>query len=414
MLTSLFPNTHARYTSLPVLGAFLEDFCSWLEAHGYPPSAISRRIEAAPFLEKCLQRHQIELLSGCTVDRLRACFPRQKRWTPQIACALGRSLLMFLQEQGTLEAKLPNASERLIRAYREHLDRVRGLAASTIARHAVVAGDFLRLLKYDDDMQHLPRVQVSDLETFVIQASARVGRITMQKVIAIMRSFLRFLAANGEIPIGLDRHLESPRHHRGERLARALHWEDILSLLCSIDRSTVKGCRDYAMLLLIATYGLRRSEVSSLDIDDIQWRARVIRVPRPKVGTPLVVPLTDEVATALVDYLRQRAGESSERRLFLRVRAPRGPIQATAVFDAFDFWAVRAGVHVPGLGGPHVLRHGLAMHLLRQGTPLKTIGDLLGHRSVESTGVYLRLHIEDLRDVGLPLPKSDSSSEVRV
>jgi site-specific recombinase XerD len=414
MLTSLFPNTHARYTSLPVLGAFLEDFCSWLEAHGYPPSAISRRIEAAPFLEKCLQRHQIELLSGCTVDRLRACFPRQKRWTPQIACALGRSLLMFLQEQGTLEATLPNASERLIRAYREHLDRVRGLAASTIARHAVVAGDFLRLLKYDDDMQHLPQVQVSDLETFVIQASARVGRITMQKVIAIMRSFLRFLAASGEIPIGLDRHLESPRHHRGERLARALHWEDILSLLCSIDRSTVKGCRDYAMLLLIATYGLRRSEVSSLDIDDIQWRARVIRVPRPKVGTPLVVPLTDEVATALVDYLRQRVGESSERRLFLRVRAPRGPIQATAVFDAFDFWAVRAGVHVPGLGGPHVLRHGLAMHLLRQGTPLKTIGDLLGHRSVESTGVYLRLHVEDLRDVGLPLPKSDSCSGVRL
>ncbi len=313
MLTSLFPHTHTRYTSLPVLGAFLEDFCSWLEAHGYPPSAISRRIEAAPFLEKCLQRHQIELLSGCTVDRLRACFPRQKRWTPQIACALGRSLLMFLQEQGTLEATLPNASERLIRAYREHLDRVRGLAASTIARHAVVAGDFLRLLKYDDDMQHLPQVQVSDLETFVIQASARVGRITMQKVIAIMRSFLRFLAAGGEIPIGLDRHLESPRHHRGERLARALPWEDILSLLCSIDRSTVKGCRDYAMLLLIATYGLRRSEVSSMDIDDIQWRARVIRVPRPKVGTPLVVPLTDEVATALVDYLRERTGESSER-----------------------------------------------------------------------------------------------------
>ena len=147
MLTSLFPNTHARYTSLPVLGAFLEDFCSWLEAHGYPPSAISRRIEAAPFLEKCLQRHQIELLSGCTVDRLRACFPRQKRWTPQIAYALGRSLLMYLQEHGMLETKQPNSSERLIRAYREHLDQVRGLAASTIARHAVVAGDFLRLLK---------------------------------------------------------------------------------------------------------------------------------------------------------------------------------------------------------------------------------------------------------------------------
>jgi len=74
----------------------------------------------------------------------------------------------------------------------------------------------------------------------------------------------------------------------------------------------------------------------------------------------------------------------------------------------------KAGVRAPGLGGPHVLRHGLAMHLLRQGTPLKTIGDLLGHRSVESTGVYLRLHVEDLRDVGLQLPKSDSCSGARL
>ena len=93
------------------------------------------------------------------------------------------------------------------------------------------------------------------------------------------------------------------------------------------------------MLLLIATYGIRRSEVSSLDIDDILWRARIPCAPRPKVGTPLVMPLTDEVATALVEYLRQRAGETSERRLFLRVRAPRGPIQPTAVFDVFDYWA---------------------------------------------------------------------------
>jgi integrase len=116
------------------------------------------------------------------------------------------------------------------------------------------------------------------------------------------------------------------------------------------------------------------------------------------------VPLTDEVATALVAYLRQRSAAPGERRVFVRVRAPQGPIEPTAVYDVFAAWATRAGVHAPGLGGPHTLRHGLAMHLLRQHTPLKTIGDLLGHRSAESTGVYLRLQVEDLRDVALPLP----------
>jgi integrase len=153
--------------------------------------------------------------------------------------------------------------------------------------------------------------------------------------------------------------------------------------------------------------------VASLTLDDIQWRARLIRVPRPKVGTPLAVPLTDEVATALLAYLHDRKVESVTRQLFLRVRAPRGPILPSAIGDVFDFWAARAGVSMPGLGGPHTLRHGVAMNLLRRGTSLKTIGDLLGHRSVESTGIYLRLQLEDLRDVALPLPTRASGQEVR-
>jgi site-specific recombinase XerD len=318
---------------------------------------------------------------------LLACLPREKRWTPQIAYALGRSLLRYLDQRGSLAVPTLNASARLLDAYREHLVRVRGFSTSTILRHAVVAGDLLRFIGCEDDLQRLPGVQMRDLEAFVVKASGRVGRITMQKVVAIMRSFLRFLAASGKVKPGLDRSIESPRHHRGQQLVRALPWEDIARLLRAIDQSSVKGCRDYAMLLLIATYGLRRSEVVSLDIDDVRWRARVIQVPRPKIGSPLAMPLTDEVATALVAYLRHQTERSGERGLFLRVRAPRGRIEPTAVTDVFYYWAARAGVHVPGLGGPHTLRHGVAMHLLRQGIPLKTIGDLLGHRTTESTGI---------------------------
>lgn len=161
------------------------------------------------------------------------------------------------------------------------------------------------------------------------------------------------------------------------------------------------------MFLLIATYGLRVSEIAALKLDDVSWRSQQIRVPRPKVGTPLLLPLTDEVATALLDYLRHGRAASAHRHLFLRVRIPAGPIKSTAVCDAFDVWARRAGIQLPkGAAGPHCLRHSLAMHLLRQRTSVKTIGDLLGHRSVESTCVYLRLQVEDLRDVALPLPRA--------
>ena len=413
MLTTLFPHTHARYTSLPILGGILEDLCAWLESRGYPPNAIGRRVEAAPFLEECLRHRQIQSLSGCTAAQLRACFPREKRWTPQIAYALGRSVVEYLEARGDLAPPPLTPSTRLIEAYRRYLERVRGLAPSHIQRHAQLAGDFLHFLRYDDDVDRVRHLNGVDLDTFVAEAAGRVGRITLQKVVGMLRSFLRFLAVAGNIPTGLDRYLEVPRHHRGGRLVRALPWKDVQSLLHAIDRSTVKGSRDYAMLLLIATYGLRVSEVASLTLDDVEWRAQVVRVPRPKVGAPLAVPLTDEVATALVTYLRHRSPDITERRLFLRVRAPQGPIKSTAVCDAFDVWAAHAGVPMPELGGPHCLRHGLAMHLLRQRTSLKTIGDLLGHRSVESTGIYLRLDVEDLRDVALSLPKATPCLEVR-
>ncbi len=412
MLTTLFPIAHSRFTSLPVLGTVLEDLCSWLKSRGYPANAIRRRIQAAPFLDQCLRKGHIESLSGCTAEELRACFPREDRWTPLIAYSLGRSLLSHLEERGDL-AYTPTASERLIDDYRQHLKRVRGFAAATIWRHADVAGDLLGFLRYEDAPQRLARIQSVDLEGFISQASSHLGRVAMQKVIAIVRSFLKFLSATGRAPVELHQFLEAPRYYRGQHLARALPWNDVLSILRAVDQATVKGRRDYGMLLLIATYGLRPSEVSSLSLDDIQWRSRVISVPRPKIGTPLVVPLTDEIATALLAYLRARAADSDLRQLFLRVRAPRGPILSSAISDAFDFWAARAGVRTPGLGGPYALRHGLAMNLLRRGTPLKTIGDLLGHRSVESTGIYLRLQIEDLRDVALPLPPRNPSSEVR-
>jgi hypothetical protein len=147
MLTSLFPRTHKRYSSLPVIKDVLEELCEWLHVQGYPPSAIRRRMQAAPF-DECLRQRQIQSLSSCTAAWLQAGLPRQKRWTPKIAYPLVRSLLSYLQQQGVLASTPPTPSERLIHAYRGHLKRVRGLAASTISRHAKIASDFLGFPRY--------------------------------------------------------------------------------------------------------------------------------------------------------------------------------------------------------------------------------------------------------------------------
>jgi len=163
------------------------------------------------------------------------------------------------------------------------------------------------------------------------------------------------------------------------------------------------GTRDYAMFSLMTTYGMRACEVVALTLDDIHWRARQIHIRQSKTGNALELPLTDEVGTAIQEYLKKVPRYGVCRQVFLRLRAPIGVLKPTAVIEAFQAWSRRSGLDIP-FKGAHCIRHSYALNLLRQGVPLKTIGDVLGHRSPESTAVYLRLATEDLRTVALPVP----------
>jgi integrase len=208
------------------------------------------------------------------------------------------------------------------------------------------------------------------------------------------------------VPAGLDSQIDTPRLYRLEQLPRALPWETVSALLRSIDRTSAMGLRDYAMFLLIATYGLRISEVVAITVDDIHWRQSRLRIQQSKTSSPLELPLTAEVSTALVKHLKRTPPSPPYRRIFLRMRAPIGILKRTAVEDTFQAVVQKSGLRIP-FQGPHCMRHSLATHLLKNGTPLKTIGDILGHRSAASTSAYLRLATGDLREVSLPVPGRD-------
>lgn len=218
-----------------------------------------------------------------------------------------------------------------------------------------------------------------------------------------MRGLLRFLATDGRAPAALDRQIDTPRLYRLEQLPRALSWDTVTTLPRSIDTRSAMGLRDYAMFLLIATFGLRASEVVAITLDDIWWRKGVLRVHQRKTSSPLELPLTNEVLAALVKHLKRTPPPAPNRRVFLRMRAPIGLLKPTAVTEAFQALVRRSGLSVPSQD-PHCLRHSYAVHLLKNGTPLKTIGDILGHRTAESTSMYLRLATGDLREVALAVP----------
>jgi integrase/recombinase XerD len=402
MLAEIFPRAHTRFTSLPLLGPYVEEFAGWLLSEGYPLHPLRMRIRETPRLDARLRRRGVRRLQDLSVAQLLEFAPRDSQ-DDIYRAAVVRSLARCLEACGLLARPEASPRAQLVAAYRTYVKRVRGLADSTLKHHCATASEVLTFLGFDGEVGVLRDLGPRQIEAFVRAVGGRIGRASLQHTVANLRSFLRFLANQGLAGRGLASSIDTPRTYRGELLPRALPWETVQAFLAAIDRSTAMGRRDYAIFLLIATYGLRTSEIAALRLDDVDWRASLVRVRRPKTQTPLLLPLTDPVGAAILDYLRHARPSLPLRELFLRVRAPAGPLAPTAVTEAFQGWTRRGRLQIP-YQGPHCLRHSLAVHLLRQGTSLKAIGDLLGHRGAESTCVYLRLNVEDLRDAALDLP----------
>lgn len=405
MLTELFPRSHERYSALPLLGSVADGFAGWLLQRGYLRSSIRQQLRSLVRIDRFLQQRGHRQLSHCSREDLQACSPAHSQQDRQLAGTV-HSLERYLDEQGLLPAPAPSPSSKTgtqLDAYRIFLEDLRGLADSTVIHHLGTVEQFLEHLKYEENPSRLAELTASNLEAFVKCCGVRLSRASLQHTVAHLRGFLRFLEMKGEVPAGLDTQIDTPRIYRLEQLPRALPWETVTALLQSIDRSTALGLRDYTMFSLISTYGLRACEIVGLRLDDIDWRAERIQVASRKTGSQLLLPLMDVAGEVLCDYLCRARPDLPYRELFLRGRAPVGVLKPTAVTEAFQAWSRRSGLDIP-YQGPHCLRHAYAVHLLKSGVSLKTIGDLLGHRSAESTCVYLRLAVEDLRDVALPLP----------
>jgi integrase/recombinase XerD len=222
-------------------------------------------------------------------------------------------------------------------------------------------------------------------------------------VVARLRGFVRYGFVHGMIPKQLDA-IDTPRTYRGELPPRALPWPLVLRLLSSIDRSGTSGRRDYAILHLMAYYGLRISEVAALTVDSIGWSTKTLVVEQRKTHSTLVLPLSDQTLAILRAYSRHGRPESTILRLFLRAHRPATGLEHHAISYIFHTRARQSGLPLEGYSS-YCLRHAFAMRLLQRGVGVKAIGDLMGHHSLESTCVYLRLDIGMLRDVALPLPR---------
>lgn len=405
MLRSLLPRAHHRYLSLPLLGSIADGLDDWLASNGYTQLSRKNAIYELPHVDTELRHRRIKEISHLTLAVLHDCWRSLLKKCPNRAATV-RALEWYLTANDLIvpsrPARATSTASILIEQYTNFLSEVRGLAASTISLHRRTARCFLQHL--DGEGVRLKTVQASQIESYVNKAGKRLSRVRLQHELSELRVFLRFLATDGRAAEGLASQIDMPRVYRLEKLPRSLPWETVRALLRSIDRSSVKGLRDYAMFLLMATYGLRSSEVVAITLDDIRWRQGRLRIHQSKTSSFLELPLTNEVSCALVKHLKRTPPPSPYRRIFLRMLAPTGMLKPTAVNRALLSLVKKSGLRIP-FHNPHSLRHTLAVHLLQKGIPLKTIGDIFGHRSPASTSTYLRLATEDLREVPLSVPR---------
>lgn len=279
-----------------------------------------------------------------------------------------------------------------------HLREERGLSPTTVVGYASSLARFeqyvvARRLTAD-------ALSPAVLDGFVAERRVHVAARSLGPTCAALRTFLRYLFREGTIRKDLSGTVDGPRTYSLSKIPRAISAADVERTLAAVERRSIVGRRDYAMLMLLVVYGLRAREVAVLTLDDFDWRASVLHVRGRKGGHAGTYPLAPEVGEAVLDYLRRGRPETTDRRVFFHTTAPRAAITHTVVSTRAKVYLGKAGISV-SRPGSHTLRHSCAQRLVDAEFSLKVIGDFLGHRHAASTRIYSKVAIEVLREVAL-------------
>ncbi|BAB54700.1 tyrosine-type recombinase/integrase [Mesorhizobium japonicum] len=248
-------------------------------------------------------------------------------------------------------------------------------------------------------------IQLTDVDAFLVGCSTQYSRSYVSNIASTVRCFYRFLHWSGKNPIDISEAIIAPIQRPFERPRRALPWEDVQRLLNAVDRSTPVGLRDYAILLMLSTYGLGAAEVNRLQFQAIDWNANTLAVYRPKTGVSFTLPLLPPISEALAHYLRYgRPVDTPTRHIFVQMQVPFEPyVRSSAIGHIVAKHARKAGINAPSLGS-HVLRHSHAGRQIDLGTRPQVLSELLGHSDPESVSAYVRIATDSLREIALPVP----------
>jgi site-specific recombinase XerD len=384
------------------LGAHLDGFCALLVGLGYRRYTIRLKLWLIRDLARWMATRRLTVadLDARRIDDLAKERVRRGH-TDRGIRPTAMLLLEHLRSAGLVARPEPtrdnSPSAALLGRYELFLRQERGLAEVTISAYLKIARNFIadrlagRAIRPDS-------LGPDDVHEFMLAGVRRMIPKRAQFMGTALRSFLRSMFLAGETRTDLAFAVPIVRQWRLSSVPRHLATRDVERILRACDRSSATGRRDYAILLLLARLGLRAGEVVSLELGDLHWRAGEI-VVRGKGRVHDRLPLLPDVGAALALYLQKDRPRGGCRRVFLCGRAPRRGFNHTSTVSTIVERALaRAGLS-PAMRGAHLLRHSLATTMVRRGASFSEIGQVLRHRSPNTTEVYAKLDWESLRSV---------------
>lgn len=295
-------------------------------------------------------------------------------------------------------SKLTAGQAGLIERFQGSL-RTAGCATSTVRVYGTIAGEFLAFTGLGEGLAGL---DAGVIGSFVVTLAGYQAKTVEQKLCGV-RSLLRFAAGEGLIELAVLDAVPAARQARQARIPSVWDPDDVSKVLAGIDRGNPSGKRDHAMILLIARLGLRVVDVKRLRFADLDWAQNRLSVVQQKTGRRVWLPLLKDVGWAIIDYVRHGRPVCDCPVVFIRHTAPIGAFSDTDHLNQIVVKHARVA-HVK-LGekrrGMHSLRHTLATRLMEDGTPIEQISDILGHQTVQSTGVYLKSSLQLLAQCAL-------------
>jgi site-specific recombinase XerD len=287
-----------------------------------------------------------------------------------------------------------------------YLTQERRLSPATLLNTLPFVRRFLAE-RFDTGPVSLEEIRSSDVNGFVLRHAHAQSPGRAKLMVGALRSFFRFLHVRGDITADLALAVPTVADWRLSTLPKSIEPGQVERLLRSCDRRTATGRRDHAVLLLLARLGLRAGEVARLSLDDIDWGAGELTV-HGKGPRQDRLPVPQDVGEALAAYLRRGRPPCASRQVFLTTRAPIHDITARNVVGSIVRRSLeRAGIRSPRKGA-HLLRHSLAVRMLRQGGSLSEIGEILRHRLPDTTAIYAKVDLATLRSLAQPWPGGEA------